>query len=131
MNKDSYTSMGYYGDETTYYTVKKNGKYVECKSHFFLTPKATDKFRRQYAEYLREMFEMGIPVTYGSDSHKSKVPAYRRGCRSAAVRRAALPLRRVSPGTGGRAAREDPRTPAACRWGWCQNRDPKKSAYYP
>ena len=28
MNKDSYTSVGYYGDETTYYTVKKNGKYV-------------------------------------------------------------------------------------------------------
>ena len=28
MNKDSYTSMGYYGDETKYYTVKKNGKYV-------------------------------------------------------------------------------------------------------
>ena len=49
--------------------LKRNGKYVECNSHFFLTPKATDKFRRQYAEYLREMFEMGIPVTYGSDSH--------------------------------------------------------------
>ena len=51
--------------------LKKNGKYVECNSHFFLTPKATEKFRRQYAEYLREMFEMGIPVTYGSDSHKN------------------------------------------------------------
>ncbi len=51
--------------------LKRNGKYVECNSHFFLTPKATDKFRRQYAEYLREMFEMGIPVTYGSDSHKN------------------------------------------------------------
>ena len=50
--------------------LKENGKYVECNSHFFTTPKATDKFRRQYAEYLREMFEMGIPVTYGSDSHK-------------------------------------------------------------
>lgn len=51
--------------------LKKNGKYVECNSHFFLTPKATEKFRNQYAEYLREMFEMGIPVTYGSDSHKN------------------------------------------------------------
>ena len=51
--------------------LKRNGKYVECNSHFFLTPKATDKFRRQYAQYLREMLEMGIPVTYGSDSHKN------------------------------------------------------------
>ena len=50
--------------------LKENGKYVECNSHFFLTAKATDKFRRQYAEFLRELFEMGIPVTYGSDSHK-------------------------------------------------------------
>lgn len=50
--------------------LKENGKYVECNSHFFLTPKATEKFRHQYAEFLRELFEMGIPVTYGSDSHK-------------------------------------------------------------
>ena len=25
-----------------------------------------------YAEFLREQFEMGIPVTYGSDSHKER-----------------------------------------------------------
>ena len=50
--------------------LKENGKYVECNSHFFLTSLATEKFRRQYAEFLRELFEMGIPVTYGSDSHK-------------------------------------------------------------
>ena len=49
--------------------LKENGKYVECNSHFFTCEKATDKFRRQYAEFLRELFEMGIPVTYGSDSH--------------------------------------------------------------
>ncbi len=51
--------------------LKENGKYVECNSHFFLTSMATETFRRQYAEYLRSMFEMGIPVTYGSDSHKN------------------------------------------------------------
>lgn len=50
--------------------LKENGKYVECNSHFFTTPNATEKFRHQYAEFLRELFEMGIPVTYGSDSHK-------------------------------------------------------------
>lgn len=49
--------------------LKENGKYVECNSHFFRTPKATEKFRHQYAEFLRELFEMGIPITYGSDSH--------------------------------------------------------------
>ena len=49
--------------------LKENGKYVECNSHFFHTAQATEKFRRQYAEFLRELFEMGIPVTYGSDSH--------------------------------------------------------------
>lgn len=49
--------------------LKENGKYVECNSHFFRSDKATEKFRHQYAEFLRELFEMGIPVTYGSDSH--------------------------------------------------------------
>ena len=49
--------------------LKENGKYVECNSHFFHTAMATETFRRQYAEYLRWMFEMGIPVTYGSDAH--------------------------------------------------------------
>lgn len=51
--------------------LKENGKYVECNSHFFLTPLATERFRHQYAEFLRELFEMGIPLTYGSDSHNS------------------------------------------------------------
>jgi histidinol phosphatase-like PHP family hydrolase len=62
--------------------LKENHKYVECNSHFFLTPNAGEKFRHQYAEFLRELFEMGIPVTYGSDSHheygdaRSKVESY-------------------------------------------------------
>ena len=50
--------------------LKENGKYVECNSHFFTTNRTTEKFRHQYAEFLRELFEMGIPVTYGSDSHQ-------------------------------------------------------------
>ncbi len=49
--------------------LKENGKYAECNAHFFQTPRATEKFRRQYAEFLRELFEMGIPITYGSDAH--------------------------------------------------------------
>ena len=53
--------------------LKENGKYVECNSHFFVSKIAPEKFRHQYAEFLREMFEMGIPVTYGSDSHSRYV----------------------------------------------------------
>jgi histidinol phosphatase-like PHP family hydrolase len=49
--------------------LKENGKYVECNSQFFKNPRSTEKFRHQYAEFLRELFEKGIPVTYGSDSH--------------------------------------------------------------
>ena len=49
--------------------LKEKGKYVECNSQFFTSSKATEKFRRQYAEFIRELFENGIPVTYGSDSH--------------------------------------------------------------
>jgi histidinol phosphatase-like PHP family hydrolase len=49
--------------------LKENGKYVECNSHFFTSPKATEKFRHQYAEFIRALFENGIPVTYGSDAH--------------------------------------------------------------
>lgn len=51
--------------------LKENGKYVECNSCFFRGVSKTEKFRHQYAEFLRELFEMGIPVTYGSDSHKN------------------------------------------------------------
>ena len=51
--------------------LKENGKYADCNSGMLLSPKATEKFRRQYAEFLRELFEYGVPITYGSDSHKS------------------------------------------------------------
>ena len=54
--------------------LKENGKYVECNSHFFNTDKATEKFKHQYAEFLRELFEKGIPVTYGSDAHNKYNP---------------------------------------------------------
>ena len=50
--------------------LKENRKYVECNACFFRSQKSSEKFRYQYAEFLRELFEMGIPVTYGSDRHK-------------------------------------------------------------
>lgn len=51
--------------------LKQHGKYVECAGGFFRSPHATDKFKNQYAEFLRELFEMGVPVTYSSDSHNT------------------------------------------------------------
>lgn len=50
--------------------LKENGKYVECNAHFFSGSHTSDRFKRQYAEFLRELFEIGIPVTYGSDTHR-------------------------------------------------------------
>jgi len=50
--------------------LKENGKYAECNSHFFRHPNATERFRYQYVEFLRELHEFGVPITYGSDSHK-------------------------------------------------------------
>ena len=57
--------------------VKENGKYVECCEGMLCDPKATERFRHQYAEFLRELFEMGIPLTYGSDSHSVYAPDVR------------------------------------------------------
>lgn len=47
----------------------ENGKYAECNADMF-GPATTEKFRYQYAEYMRSLFEAGIPITYGSDAHK-------------------------------------------------------------
>lgn len=57
--------------------VKEHGKYVECNEDMLYAPKATERFRHQYAEFLRELFEMGIPLTFGSDSHSVYAPNIR------------------------------------------------------
>lgn len=56
--------------------LKENKKYVECNTGVLCCPKASEKFRRQYAEFIREFFEKGIPVTYGSDSHSAYSDAH-------------------------------------------------------
>ncbi|MBQ4526800.1 MAG: PHP domain-containing protein [Clostridia bacterium] len=56
------------------HAIKENKKYVECNEGVLCAPTTTEKFRRQYAEFIRELFEMGIPVTYGSDSHSEYAP---------------------------------------------------------
>jgi len=47
----------------------ENGKYAECNRGVIIAKLATEKFRHQYAEFLRELFECGIPIVYGSDAH--------------------------------------------------------------
>ena len=47
----------------------ENGKYIECNTDPAISAKGNEKFHYQYAEFLRYMFEKGVPVTYGSDCH--------------------------------------------------------------
>ena len=47
----------------------EHGKYIECNVNMLNDPRLSEKYRHQYAEFLRGMFERGIPVTYGSDCH--------------------------------------------------------------
>jgi histidinol phosphatase-like PHP family hydrolase len=50
--------------------LKENKKYAECNTGVLLSPKASEIFKRQYAEFLREMFEYGIQITFGTDAHR-------------------------------------------------------------
>ncbi len=49
----------------------ENKKYIECNFDAF--GRASEKYHYQYAEFLREMFERGVPVTFGSDCHNRYV----------------------------------------------------------
>ena len=51
--------------------LKENRKRAEFNSGTLLSPKGSDYFKRAYAELLREYFECGVAMTYGSDSHKN------------------------------------------------------------
>lgn len=65
--------------------LKENGKYIENNASMQNDPAYSEKFRCQYAEFMREMFERGVPVTYGSDCHgggagRREYPDKRPGC---------------------------------------------------
>lgn len=47
----------------------ETGKSVEMSISALINPAPTDKYKYQYAEYIRMLFERGIPVTIGTDSH--------------------------------------------------------------
>ena len=48
---------------------KENGKMVEMNLDFIYNNGYTDKFKNQYCEYIRSIFEQGVPITIGSDLH--------------------------------------------------------------
>ena len=54
----------------------ENGKYAECNVGMFTAGDTMEKFRNQYAEFLRFLFERGIPITYGSDCHGNPDGSY-------------------------------------------------------
>jgi hypothetical protein len=55
----------------------ENGKYAECNVGMFMADDTSKgNFRHQYAEFLRFLFEKGIPLTYGSDCHGDKAGTY-------------------------------------------------------
>lgn len=49
----------------------ENGKYAECNCSMFTASDTSEYFRNQYAEYIRWLFEKGIPITIGTDCHGS------------------------------------------------------------
>ena len=51
--------------------LKENGKYAECNCSMFTGSDTSEYFRNQYAEYMRYLFEKGIPITIGTDCHGS------------------------------------------------------------
>ena len=56
--------------------LRENGKYAECNGGFFLSRATSEFFRHQYAEFLRYLFERGVPITFGSDCHGKPEPVY-------------------------------------------------------
>ena len=51
--------------------LKENGKFAECNCSMFTGSDTSEYFRNQYAEFMRFLFERGIPITIGTDCHGS------------------------------------------------------------
>lgn len=49
--------------------VLENNKLIELNTDFFVSSNYTEKFKRQYAEYICMLHERGIGITIGSDLH--------------------------------------------------------------
>jgi len=49
--------------------LKQNNVCIEANAKMILGNRYSESFHRKYSEYLRYMFEKGVPITFGSDSH--------------------------------------------------------------
>lgn len=47
----------------------ENNKCAELNMSFYYSPLYTESFKHQYTQYIRSLFEKGVPITIGSDSH--------------------------------------------------------------
>lgn len=47
----------------------ENNKCAELNLSFYYSPLYTESFKHQYTQYIRRLFEKGVPITIGSDSH--------------------------------------------------------------
>ena len=54
----------------------EKGKFAECNAGMFVSQITSERFRHQYAQFLRYLFERGIPITFGSDCHGKPEPVY-------------------------------------------------------
>jgi len=54
----------------------ENGKLAECNCSMFIARDTSEYFRQQYAEFLRFLFERGVPITIGTDCHGKPEPVY-------------------------------------------------------
>ena len=52
-------------------------KLVECNIGYLQTPYLPEQFRHDYAEFMRELFESGVPITIGTDCHGPNYPDVR------------------------------------------------------
>lgn len=49
--------------------LKEKNKLLEMNVDMIVNDIASERFKQQYAEYIRFMFESGVRITYGSDAH--------------------------------------------------------------
>lgn len=57
--------------------LKQNHVCIEANAQMILGNRYMENFHRQYSEYLRYMFEKGVAITFGSDSHGPLYPDLR------------------------------------------------------
>ena len=66
---EDFSVVPYSAHEELAAALKEKNKLLEMNIDMIVNPVASERFRNQYAEYMRFMFEKGIRITFGSDCH--------------------------------------------------------------